>query len=312
MDYSLDTSINGALRRITNLIKKFRPDIFSIRAFACGMPIGQGNIGADAGRKDAVVKAVLRRMEHIAKKNRAAVVAFKDFDQSYTKMLDPLRRHGFSRFDSLPSTELEVSFKNFEDYLMSLSATSRYDLRRKFKKVKNLAAVKLDVVDSLEDEMLVDVYKLYLDIVAKHDMGFELLPVDFFRNISKNMPHRAKFFLWKIEDKLAAFLFCLVSKDTLIDYYVGLDYSIAYDYHLYFVKFRDTLNWCIENNIKKYEMGITGYEPKRRLGFKPVPLYLYVKLRNRMLRPIFNLICQFLKFENFDPALKKMKKSERR
>ena len=55
-------------------------------------------------------------------------------------------------------------------------------------------------------------------------------------------------------------------------------------------------------------MGITGYEPKRRLGFDFVPLYLYVKLRNRVFRPAFNLICQFLKFENFDESLKKAKK----
>jgi hypothetical protein len=59
-------------------------------------------------------------------------------------------------------------------------------------------------------------------------------------------------------------------------------------------------------------MGITGYEAKRRLRFDFIPLYLYAKLRNRMLRPVFNLICQFLKFENFDPALKKGKETRSR
>jgi len=136
-------------------------------------------------------------------------------------------------------------------------------------------------------------------------MGFELLPIAFFEKISKNMPGNIKYFLWRIDGKLVAFLLCLVSKDTLIDYYVGMDYSIAHKYHLYFLKFRDILNWCIKNNIKRYEMGITGYEPKRRLGFNFVPLYLYAKLRNRALRPAFNFMCQFLKFEHFDPSIKK-------
>ena len=107
---------------------------------------------------------------------------------------------------------------------------------------------------------------------------------------------------------LGAFLFCLVSKDMLIDYYVGLDYEVAYKYHLYFIKFRDVLDWCIKHGIKRYEMGITGYEPKRRLGFDMIPLYLYVKLRNPALRPVFNLICQFLKFEHFDPELRKARR----
>jgi predicted N-acyltransferase len=143
-------------------------------------------------------------------------------------------------------------------------------------------------------------------------MGFELLPIEFFKNISRNMPRHTKFFLWRIKGKLVAFLLCLVSEDMLIDYYVGLDYSVAHKHHLYFIKFRDTLNWCIRHKIERYEMGITGYEAKRRLRFDFIPLYLYAKLRNRMLRPVFNLICQFLKFENFDPALKKGKETRSR
>lgn len=307
VDYSLDTSINGPLRRVTNGIKKFAPNIFSLKALVCGIPMSRGRIGV-AGDSDAAVRTILRRMEQIAKKSRAAIIAFKDFDQSCTKLLDPLQKTGFSKFDSLPTTELNILFKDFEEYLKTLSGANRYDLRRKFKKVDGHIAIDLEVVDALDDRALQDVYKLYMDIVVKHDMGFEVLPMSFFRNISKNMPGRVKFFLWRIDGKLVTFLFSLVSGDLLIDYYLGLDYSIAYKYHLYFVKFRDCMNWCIKHKIKKYEMGITGYEPKRRLGFDFVPLYLYVKLRNRMLRPVFNLICQFLKFENFDPDLKEAKR----
>lgn len=303
-DYSLDTSIRGPLKRITSFIKKRMPDIFGIKALVCGSPVGQGRIGM-AGHTDGVINAILRCMEEIAKENGAAIVAFKDFDKTYMKILDPLQKDGFSRFDSLPVAELSVSFKDFEEYLKTLSSATRYDLRRKFKKVDNHLPIDLEIAESLEDGVLQDVYRLYLDIVAKHDMGFELLPVDFFKNISRNMPDNTKFFLWRIDGKLVMFLFCLLSEDLLVDFYVGFDYSVAYRYHLYFIKFRDVLNWCIKHGITKYEMGTTGYEPKRRLKFGFVPLYIYARLRNRMLRPIFNLICQFLKFENFDPDLKK-------
>lgn len=305
--YPLDTSISGPLRRVTNSIKKVMPNIFSLKAVICGAPMNQGKIGI-AGDADTIMKAILRRMEQIAKKNKAPIVAFKDFDQTHTKILDPLQKAGFSKFDSLPTTILNVWFKDFEEYLMTLSSASRYDLRRKFRKVDGHVKIYLEIVDALEGRALHEVYKLYLDIVAKHDMNFELLPIEFFKKISINMPGHTKFFLWRIDGKLVMFLFGMASKDLFIDYYVGFDYSLALKYHLYFVKFRETLNWCIRHKIKQYEMGITGYEPKRRLGFDFIPLYLYVKLRNRMLRPIFNLICQFLKFENFDPALKKGKK----
>jgi len=306
MNYPLDTSINGPLRRVTNSIKKLMPNIFSLKAVICGMPMGQGKIGL-IGDPDAVMKVISRRIEQIAKKKKAPIIAFKDFDQAHTKILDPLQGKGFAKFDSLPTTILNVWYKDFEEYMMTLSSASRYDLRRKFKRVDGHVNLDFKIVDAIDEAELQEVYKLYLDIVAKHDMGFELLPMEFFRKLPVNMPGHTKYFLWRIDGKLVMFLFGLVSKEMFIDYYVGLDYSITHKYHLYFIKFRETLNWCIKNGVKQYEMGITGYEPKRRLGFDFVPLYIYVKLRNRALRPAFNFICQFLKFENFDPALKKGK-----
>ncbi len=311
MNYSLDTSINGPLRRLSNAVRSVAPNIFSIKAFVCGMPLGQGRIGMPR-EYSGVLGAILRRMEQVARKERAPIIAFKDFDHSYTNLLDPLQKNGFVKVEILPTTEINVWFSDFEEYLNTLSAASRYDLRRKFKKADRLAGIKMEVVNSLDEATLADVYRMYLEIVKRHDMTFELLPIDFFRNVSKNMPEQAKFFLWRIDKKLIAFLFCLVSDEMLIDYYVGLDYTIALKYHLYFIKFRDVMNWCINNKIKRYEMGITGYEPKRRLGFDFIPLYLYAKVRNRIFHPVLKIICHILRFENFDPALRKGKEARRK
>lgn len=305
MDYPLDTSVSGPLKRIAGSIRKVAPNALKLRALICGSPLGPGNIGI-AGDKTAVMAAILRKMEQVAKKKKAAIVAFKDFDSGYLEVLDPFRKSGFLKMDSLPAAELSLKFRDFEGYLNTLSAESRYGLRRKFRKVDGHVAIGLEVVDSPDDAALKDIYKLYLDVNDKHGGSFETVPEDFFRNISKNMPGRAKFFLWRIDGKIVKFLLALASEGTFIDYYVGFDYSVAHKYHLYFTGFRDTMNWCIENNIKKYKMGITGYEAKRRLGFGFVPLHIYVKLRSRALRPVFNLVCRLLKFENFDPSLKRI------
>lgn len=313
MDYSLDTSINGPLRRLSNSIKKIKADAFSLKAFVCGMPIGVGRMGfARDEDESGVIHVIERRMEQIAKKEKCAIVAFKDFGREYSGMLDKLSRDGYIKIDSLPTTEMRVDFKDFEDYMKTLSGASRYDLRRKFRKADSGSKIGLKITGSLTDHELREVYKLYLDIVDRHDMGFELLPMAFFRNLSKNMPDETRYFLWHMDGKMAAFLLCLISEERLIDYYVGLDYSIAHKYHLYFIKFRDVMNWCIDNGIKTYEMGITGYEPKRRLGFGFVPLYIYAKLRKRWMRPVFGLVCQLLRFENFDPALRQALAKDRK
>ncbi len=121
------------------------------------------------------------------------------------------------------------------------------------------------------------------------------------------MPGQTKYFLWRMNGKLVAFTFCLVSGERLIDYYLGLDYSVAHEYHLYFVKFRDLMKWSIVNKIKKYEMGSGGYDPKKRLDFKFTPLYAYAKHRSKWVNPFFKILCFLLKPENFEPLFKEMK-----
>jgi len=105
---------------------------------------------------------------------------------------------------------------------------------------------------------------------------------------------------------MVSFAFCLIRGNYFIDYYLGFDYSIAHKYNLYFIRFRDLLKWCIANGVKKYEMGVTTYEPKRRLGFDFVRLYFYIKHRNRLINPFLKIIGHFIKPENFDPVFDTM------
>jgi len=149
-----------------------------------------------------------------------------------------------------------------------------------------------------------------LQTEARGDMQFEILPKRFFDAISDNMPAEAKYFLWRVNGKLVAFALCLISGGHFVDYYLGFDYSVAHEYHLYFIRFRDLMNWCIQNGMKTYEMGPTGYEPKRRLGFGFVPLYAYAKHRKKWIRPFFNLLCCVMKPENYDPIFKQMERKE--
>lgn len=306
MDFPLDIAVLGKSKMFTNFIKIFSHRILNPRILICGLPMGQGRIGI-AAEPQIIIKAIYKGMEQIARQERAGIIAFKDFDLSYRKVFDECLDSGFLRIDSLPSTDMDIHFSSFDDYLKTLSSVSRSGLKRKFKKIDGKVKIDLEITNKLEDSVLDEVYALYLQTYQTQEMGLEKLTIDFFKNISKNMPHETKFFLWRIDNKIAAFAFCLVSGDYFIDYYLGFDYSVAHQYHLYFVRFRDLMNWCIENKIKKYEMGATGYEPKRRLGFNFILLYIYVKHRNKFFNPIFKILCRILQPTNFQPIFKELK-----
>jgi len=305
MNFPMDVAIGGKLKRITDFIKRFFPLAFSPKILICGLPMGQGRIGitGDPGR---IIKAVNKTMEEIARQEKAGIIAFKDFNSDYRKIFDKFLGKDFTRMHSLPSTDMDISFTSFEQYLKTLSGVSRSGLRRKFKEIDGRVKIDLEVRDKLEEGTLGQVYALYLQTFQRQEISLEKLSADFFRNISKNMPGEIKFFLWRIDNKLAAFALCLVSGDYFIDYYLGFDYALAYQYHLYFIRIRDLINWCIKNKISKYEMGPTGYEPKRRLGFNLIPLYIYAKHRSRLLNPIFKIFSYIARPVNFHAVVKEL------
>jgi predicted N-acyltransferase len=306
--YSLDTTIQGPLRKFLLTFDRIFPNVIRLKTLMCGLPTGRGRVGI-AGDPDRVMRAIYRAMEEqIAEKERVALIIFKDFEAVYEKDLACLADFGFYRFEGLPSTEMNLAFGDFEDYLKTLSYASRYDLRRKFRNVAKKPPLEFEAVSSISGKLLDEAHALYLQTVRRHELGFEVLPKEFFVNIAKRMPQEARFFLWRLHGKLVGFGFCLAAGDYFLDYYVGFDYSVAYEYSLFFVRFRDILNWCLTRGFKKYEMGYTSYEPKRRLGFAAVPLFIYIKHRNPWINRIMKPLCRMIRFENFDPSLRQMKK----
>lgn len=310
MNYSLDTTAEGVFKNLLAGLKGLFPGVFNLKVLVCGSPASRGNIGIAGENAASVIKAIVNTMEDIARAERATIIAFKDFSSAYANILGPLLKKGFYKVASYPSVEIDIKFKSFDDYLKTLSRATRKDLKRKFKHAEALAKIELEIADDIGG-LLDEAYGLYLETYSKSDVRFEKMPRDFLLCISKNMPGRVKYFLWRIDGKLAAFDLCLASEDVLIDEYIGMDYRLAHKYNLYFITFRDVMNWCMANGIKRYESGALTYEPKRRLGCRFIPLFVYVKHINRFINPFFRILPLILRPENFDRVLKAMKKEGR-
>ena len=304
MHYPLDTTIQGPIKSVFLKIKENFPHFMELKALVCGLPMGQGRIGAfkDPG---AVVRAIGEAMESLAVSRKISVLGFKDFGVQECEWLDALQAEGYYKFESLPSTEMAVPFRSFDEYVKTLTRVSRDGLKRKLKKIDRSAPLPMEVRDRLSEDELDQIHALYTQTLLKHgEMSFEVMTKDFFRLLSDNMPAEARYFLWRLDGRIVAFALCLVSAERMIDYYLGFDYALAHDLHLYFIRFRDLMKWCIENKVPVYEMGNTGYEAKRRLGFGFVRLFAYAKHRNKFINPFFHLMCRCLRPENFDGTFK--------
>jgi len=296
MDFPLDMNLRGILKRITKSLRKIFPRIFSAKILFCGMIGSRGRIGAN-GRAPEVLNAFVDYMEELATKVKARVIAFKDFDSTYDQLLQGLRDRGFRRMESFPTAIMDIKFRDFEEYLKSLSAVSREGLRRKLKKLKDNPQFELEVTYSVSREVSAQMHDLYMQTVRNAEIEFEELPPDYFALVSENAPTSSKCFLWRYDGKLIAFAQCLVEGGHFIDSYLGFDYTVAYKYNLYFVRFKALMEWCIANKMSVYEMGQSSYEIKRRLGFDLLPLYAYSRPCGKFILPLYNFFHRFLAFE---------------
>jgi predicted N-acyltransferase len=306
MEYALDTTISGPLKHFLSLVRCVVPRLLTVRAVICGSPTSDGKIGIrDLGSREILMEAIAGEMRAVALKENIRMLAFKDFWGRDAYLMKPLARLGFHRIRSFPFVKLDIRFESFENYLRSLSRATRKDLKRKFKKVNGKVHIEMEVRSEVGD-LLDEVYALYLQTLKKSDVIFETIPKEFFREVPRNIPEYAKFFLWRLDGRLVAFVFCLVTERALLDKYIGMDYGVAYKYHLYFITFRDILRWCIAHGIRRYESPQLGYDPKKRLDFTFIPDFVYVRHVNRVLNFFIGLACTLLKPENFDPVLRRM------
>ncbi len=304
MHYPLDTTIQGPIKSALLKVKKIWPDFMELRALVCGLPMDQGRIGI-TGDPRAVVRVICEAMESLAASRKISILGFKDFGLQECGWLDVLQDEGYYKFESMPSTEMAVPFRSFDEYVKTLNRASRDGLKRKLKKIDRATPLPMEIRERLSEDELDQVHALYTQTLLSHgEMSFEIMTKDFFRRISDNMPAETRYFLWRLDGRIVAFAFCFVSAEKMIDYYLGFDYALAYDLHLYFTRFRDLMKWCIENKIRVYEMGNTGYEAKRRLGFGFIRLFVYAKHLNKLINPFFHLLCRCLRPENFDATFK--------
>jgi hypothetical protein len=114
-----------------------------------------------------------------------------------------------------------------------------------------------------------------------------------------------RFFVWRQEGQIIAFSVALVHAGAIYDDYLGLDYRVALELHLYFHTFRDIISWAIENGLENYYSSPLNYEPKLHLGCELMPLDLYVMHTSSLLNPIFRRAVRLLEPTRHDKVLQR-------
>jgi len=208
---------------------------------------------------------------------KARLVVLKEFPAQYRPLLECFVERGYARLPSFPMTKLNIDYDSFEDYMVkALSRRTRRDLRLKFKAAGRGQAIEQSIVSDITP-VIDEAYPLYLQVYHRSKFHFEKLTKEYLCELGQIMPDKVRFFIWRRGGSIVAFTVCMLQGDEFYAEYIGLDYSVALNLHLYHYAVRDMVTWAMANGFKWFRSSGLNYDPKFHLRCVLDPIDLYVR-----------------------------------
>jgi predicted N-acyltransferase len=308
LDQDLLGGAGKLLQRLAGGVRKVFPRFLFMRTLMVGCAAGEGHLDGDPNDKAGWVARNLHgALRKYARQAKASLIVMKEFPSAYRQAMACMSSNGYARVPSFPMTRLRIDFPDFETYLnKTLSKNARKSVRKNLREAETAGAIELQVVNDVTP-FVDEVYPLYLQVFERAKLRFEKLTKEYLCRLGQEMPDKTRFFIWRLNGKPVAFAVTMVNGDTLYDLYLGMEYPLALDLHLYYFTFRDVLNWMMQQGLKRYCSTPLGYDPKLRLGCDLMPLDLYVRHRLGFINFFMKRILPYLEPTRNDATLKEFK-----
>jgi hypothetical protein len=305
LDQDLLAGSSPTTQQLVNQLRLIWPRLLKMRTLMVGCSVGEGHLDGDGASHQSTAGQLASAIVGHARRLRAPLIVLKEFPARYRETLKCFLSHNFSRIPSLPMTRLNIQYASFDDYMLkALSRASRRKLRKKFRAAAASQPIYLDVVEDVTP-IIDDVYPLYLQVYNRSKLHFERLTKAFLCGLGRSMPDKARFFLWRQNNRIVAFTLCMMQNDAIFAEYIGLDYSVALDLHLYHYAVRDMLSWGIAHGYKWFHSSGLNYDPKLHMRHQLDPVDLYVRHTSATCNAILKLVLPFIEPTRFDPVLRK-------
>ena len=190
--------------------------------------------------------------------------------------------NGYVRALSLPGTRLEIRWPDFEAYTDGMRKFYRRTIRHDQKAGKDLEFQ----IERDFGHLAPEIHRLYLNVLARAQSGFEELSEEFFRQMGACEDARLVTARLKSTGELVGVELLLLGETGMQDLYTGINYDYNDACHLYFNLIYPGIALACESGCQRLTTGQTSYKFKSRLGVEVFELFVFLKHRN----PIINAI----------------------
>jgi hypothetical protein len=302
LDQDLLAGTGPGIRAAARRVRRLWPGFLTVRTLMVGCAVGEGHLdGLQADHAGLLAAGILQHARALS----ARLVVLKEFPARCRSLLACFRDTGYARVPSFPMTRLNIDYEDFEAYMVkALSRRTRRDLRLKFKAAARGPAIERSIVGDITP-VIDEVYPLYLQVYHRSKHNFEKLSKEYLCGLGRLIPDKVRFFIWRQGGRIVAFTVCMMQGDELHAEYIGLDYSVALDFHLYHYAVRDMVTWAMAGGYKYFCSSGLNYDPKFHLRCILDPLDLYVRHTSRIANAALKWLLPWLAPVRYDETLRR-------
>jgi predicted N-acyltransferase len=306
--YRFDTAFQGHLRQLGNHLYQRLPRLVSMPVLSLGSPLSDNSqiglaSGLSADQRLAVVSEILRCLKERARKDATPLISAKSLLTAEADEYEvALKACGYARVTTIPNVILDLPFRDLDGYLASLPEKTRSYLRRKWRAADKVRIEHRTSIDDVKD----DINSLYASTLAHSavDYGnFGPVHPDYFAAVLRNMGDRARIMLCWVDGELLSFQLYLVGRDTVFAKGIGMKYPKARDYNLYFVNWKEMIEFCLARGLPRISMSGTTYATKLLIGGRLEQRWILFRFRNGVANTFLPWLAPAFDFESNDPEL---------
>lgn len=289
----------GFVARMVSGVRRVWPRFLKFSILLCGTPVSTcGNqLGiAPAADMDRLVPAIDGLAVQLARESGCMLISFKEFPRGEAERIESLKSRDFLKARSVVAYNLPGEFGSFDGYVASRSKRTRAKIRRHFKKFEEqgLTCEQLRGRDGVDQLFTDDVHRLYLNVLDRAHITFERIPVEFFREVARQLPDESCFTIMRQKERIVAFCCGVASAGAHTMLFCGLDYSLNAAADLYFNTIYRGLAHGLTPGVRTVFIGASADEFKQHMGCQGEPLAVYVKALGAVQQFVFRHAFRFL------------------
>ncbi len=253
VDQDLLGGISGFGKRCFDTVRRVWPRFMRARTLMVGCSAGEGHLDAGDMPDTALAEALVGALPRLARELIASWSCSRNFPRAIAppwrasrSPLHPRPQHADDQAHADPTRISTIMCA------ASSAPTTRATLRRKLRVCA--ARSRRSRIEVRHDArgIVDEIHPLYLNVFVRSPLQFEKLTREFLAEIGARMPDKTRLFVWRQDGRAVAFALCLVDGDDIYYEYVGFDYAVAFELHLYYRVFHDIIEWAIANGYREF------------------------------------------------------------